>query len=208
MKISNKYFYLLGLLLLVFQVSIFAQIDSTKSKNITYITQDAKMSIADGGGVSMGENYTSKVPSTAALYSAVLPGLGQAYNGKYWKMPIVYLAMGASIYAVVWNQQNYDIFLEAYRIRKNGGIDDYYNILKDEKQLISWMDYYRNQRDMSILITLGLYAFNILDAYVDAHLSNFNINDNLSMRIQPAVIPSYVAGNYYSYGLSLKLDIK
>ena len=70
------------------------------------------------------------------------------------------------------------------------------------------MDFYRNQRDMAILITIGLYAFNILDAYVDAHLTNFNINDNLSMRVQPAVMPSYVAGSYYSYGVSLKFDIK
>jgi len=208
LKFSNKYIYLLGLFLVILQVNLFAQNDSTKVDR-SYITKDAKIGIADGGGVAMGTTTAdAKVPSKAALYSAVLPGLGQAYNGKYWKMPIVYIAMGTGIYAAVWNQQNYDIFLEAYKIRKSGGIDDYYNILKDEKQLISWMDYYRNQRDMSILITLGLYAFNILDAYVDAHLSNFNISNDLSLRVQPAVLPSYAFGSYYSYGLSLKLDLK
>ena len=207
MKLSNKYIYLLGLFLIILQVNLFAQNDSLKI-NRSYIVEDAQVSLTDGGAVSMGSNSTDKIPSTAALYSAVLPGLGQAYNGKYWKMPLVYATMGASIYAAVWNQKNYDIFLEAYRIRSSGGIDDYFNILKEEKQLISWMDYYRNQRDMSILITIGLYAFNILDAYVDAHLSNFNINEDLSMRIEPAVMPSYVVGNYYSYGLSLKFDVK
>jgi len=209
LKLSNKYIYLLGLFLVILQVNLFAQSDSTKVKtDISYITKDAKIGIADGGGVSMSSNFDEKVPSTAALYSAVFPGLGQAYNGKYWKMPIVYAAMGTSIYFVIWNQKNYDVFLEAYRIRLSGGIDDYYNILKEEKQLISWMDFYRNQRDMSILITIGLYAFNILDAYVDAHLSNFNISNDLSMRIEPAVMPSYVVGNYYSYGISLKFDVK
>ena len=207
MKLSNKYIYLLGLFLIVFQVNLFAQNDSLKV-NRSYITQDAQVGIADGGAVAMGSSSNEKIPSTAALYSAILPGLGQAYNGKYWKMPIVYVTMGVGIYAAVWNQKQYDIFLNAYRIRLSGGIDDYFDILKEEKQLISWMDYYRNNRDMSILITLGIYAFNILDAYVDAHLSNFNINEDLSMRIEPAVMPSYVAGSYYSYGVSLKFDIK
>ena len=188
-------------------MNLFAQNDSTKV-NRSYIVQDAQVSLANDGAVSMGTSSTTKIPSTAALYSAVLPGLGQAYNGKYWKMPLVYGAMGVGVYSIIWNQQNYDLFLEAYRIRLSGGIDDYYNILKEEKQLISWMDYYRNQRDMSILITIGLYAFNILDAYVDAHLTNFNISNDLSMRVEPAVMPSYVVGNYYSYGLSLKFDIK
>lgn len=166
------------------------------------------MSIAQGGGVSIGTQSPDKIPSKAALYSAVLPGLGQAYNGKYWKLPLVYGAIGVGIYSIVWNQQNYDVFLEAYRIRSSGGIDDYFNILKEEKQLISWMDYYRNQRDLSVLITIGLYAFNILDAYVDTHLTNFNISNDLSLRLQPAVLPSYAAGSYYSYGLSLQFDIK
>ncbi len=207
MKLSNKYIYLLGLFFIILQVNLFAQNDSTKVSR-SYITQDAQIGIADGGGVTMGSSLSVKVPSTAALYSAVLPGLGQAYNGKYWKIPLVYGAMGIGVYSVIWNQKNYDIFLEAYRIRLSGGIDDYFDTLKEEEQLISWMDHYRNQRDMSILITIGLYAFNILDAYVDAHLSAFNINDDLSMRVQPAVMPSYVVGNYYSYGLSLKFDIK
>ena len=193
--------------MVILQVNLFAQNDSLKV-NRSYITKDAQVGLGDSGAVAVGTNSNAKVPSTAALYSAVLPGLGQAYNGKYWKMPLVYGAIGIGVYAAVWNQQNYDVFLEAYQIRLSGGIDDYYNILKEEKQLISWMDFYRNQRDMSILITIGLYAFNILDAYVDAHLSNFNISEDLSIRIEPAVMPSYIAGNYYSYGLSLKLDIK
>jgi len=189
------------------QVNLFAQTDSTHTQ-YNYVSEDAQMGIANGGGVYTGTSSSDIIPSKAALYSAVLPGLGQAYNGKYWKMPLVYGAIGVGVYSVVWNNNNYHIFLEAYRIRKSGGIDDYFNVLKEEKQLISWMDYYRNQRDLSILITVGLYAFNILDAYVDAHLSNFNISNDLSMRVQPAVMPSYALGSYYSYGLALKFDIK
>ncbi len=202
-----KYIYLVGVFLFILQANILAQTDSTKT-NISYITQDAPIKIGKGGGVAISSDFKHKKPSTAALYSAVLPGLGQIYNEKYWKLPIVYGAMGTSIYFVIWNQQNYNVFLNAYRIRVGGGIDEYFNILKDESQLISWMDYYRNQRDMSILITLGLYAFNILDAYVDAHLINFNINDDLSLRVEPQIMPSNVIGSYYSYGLSLKFDFR
>ena len=207
MKPTNKYIYLLGLFLIILQVNLFAQIDSTKNQ-YNYVSKEGQIGIANGGSVSTGASSSEKIPSKAALYSAVLPGLGQAYNGKYWKMPIVYGAIGVGVYSIIWNNNNYHVFLEAYRIRKSGGIDDYFNILKDEKQLISWMDYYRNQRDMSILITIGLYAFNILDAYVDAHLSSFNISDNLSMRVQPAVMPSYAFTSEYSYGLAFKFDIK
>ena len=207
MKSKNKYSYLLALFLIIVQVNLFAQNDSTRIDR-AYITKDAQIGLANDGGVSLGASSSSKVPSIAALYSAALPGLGQYYNDKYWKIPLVYGAMGASVYMVFWNQANYDVFLEAYRIRLSGGIDDYFYTLKEEKQLISWMDHYRNQRDMSILITVGLYVFNILDAYVDAHLTDFNINNDLSLKVQPTIMPSYVAGNYYSYGFSLKLDIK
>ena len=94
-------------------------------------------------------------PSKAALYSAVLPGLGQVYNKKYWKLPLVYGAIGTGVYIVVWNQDYFSEFRDAYRIRLSGGKDDYFNRLPKENQLVSQMDFYRNQRDLAVLITIS-----------------------------------------------------
>ena len=190
------------------QVDLFAQVDSTRinGNEIEYITKDANIKIQTSN-VSIGSTIrTKKVPSTAALYSAALPGLGQLYNGRYWKAPIVWVSMGVGVYATIWNQKNYNVFLEAYRIRLSGGVDDYFVVLKDEEQLISWMDFYRNQRDLSVIITIGLYALNIIDAYVDAHLLNFEISDDLSMRVEPSVFPDAVTHNN-TYGLRLSLNL-
>lgn len=188
---------------MAFGVSAYSQVDSTRTRvdigdGIVEIEQDSQ--------VVMSSDIQFKSPSAAALYSAIFPGLGQIYNGKYWKLPIVYGAIGAGVYSITWNQKNYNVFLEAYRIRKNGGIDDYINILKTEDQLISWMDYYRNNRDLSILLTTLAYTFTILDAYVDAHLINFTINDDLSMRIEPSTFPEFHSQNLYAYGVKLRFD--
>jgi len=206
LKLIIKYIFL-TVLLFVFQKKTLAQHDSTKV-NINYITKDAPIQVLGADGIAYQEDLINKEPSTAALYSAVLPGLGQIYNEKYWKLPLVYGAIGGGVYAIMWNQKNYNIFLEAYRIRLSGGKDDYIMVLPEEKQLISWMDYYRNQRDLSIFITIGLYAFNILDAYVDAHLINFNISDDLALKIEPDAMPSPVLGSYYAYGVKLKFNFK
>lgn len=207
MRFSTKYFVLIGVFFLLLRVNLLAQNDSTRTKgNINYLTKGAPIQIVDVGAVSMQKYVETKVPSTAALYSAILPGLGQVYNKKYWKVPLVMAAIGGGIYAVTWNQKNYDIYLDAYRIRLSGGIDDYFDILKDEDQLIAWMDFYRNQRDLSIFITIGIYAFNILDAYVDAHLINFNIDENLSLKVEPTILQNSL-NSYYAYGLRLSVEL-
>jgi hypothetical protein len=197
-----------SLLILVFSIlslNSIAQIDSTRT---TLEFREGEAFVAEEDGqIQLGHDLLIKIPRKAAMYSAVLPGLGQLYNGKYWKLPIVYGAIGAGIYSVTWNQKNYEVFLEAYRIRKNGGIDDYYNILKEEDQLISWMDYYRNNRDLSIILTALAYTLNILDAYVDAHLINFSMSDDLSMKIQPSAFPNLNGNSMYAYGFTMSIDL-
>ena len=206
MKNISTYILILFLLTFIGRNSSFAQEVDTTSTEIIY--NDAAMGLGSDGGVTIVKEDKEHIPSKAAMYSAILPGLGQIYNKRYWKLPIVYAAIGGGVYGVVWNQKNYKVFLEAYRIRLSGGQDEYFNTLKTEEQLISWMDFYRNQRDLSIIITVGLYAFNILDAYVDAHLINFNINDNLALKVEPTAFPNAIAGSYYSYGLRLSMDLK
>ncbi|WP_372973331.1 DUF5683 domain-containing protein [Muriicola sp.] len=135
-------------------------------------------------------------PSKAAFYSAILPGLGQIYNRRYWKVPIVYAAIGTGVYAYVYNDDLYDRFRSAFKRRRAGFTDDeFYDVngsgivpgspdLSDEA-LQDAQERYQRDRDLALLITIGLYAFNIIDANVDAHLKQFNVNEDLSLDIKP-----------------------
>jgi Family of unknown function (DUF5683) len=120
-------------------------------------------------------------PAKAAFYSAILPGLGQAYNKKYWKIPIVYGAIGVSLYYYIDSNQKYHQYRDAYKRRLEGFTDDEFSYL-DEDRLISAQKFYQRNRDLSALFVVGFYVLNIIDANVDAALIQFNVNENLSMR--------------------------
>lgn len=122
-------------------------------------------------------------PSKAAFYSAILPGLGQAYNKKYWKIPIVYAAMGTGIYFYITNNKNYNRYRRAYKRRLAGFNDDeFQGIVLDNNALIDGQEFYQRNRDLSLLLTVVAYVLNIVDANVDAHLLQFNVSDDLSLR--------------------------
>ena len=122
-------------------------------------------------------------PSKAAFYSAVLPGLGQIYMGKTWKVPFVYAAIGASVYGYVHNQREMDRYRTAYKRRNNGYRDDeFIKLIPNKSKLLEGMKFHKNYRDMSFLFILGTYMLNILDANVSAHLMQFNVKDNLSIK--------------------------
>ncbi len=152
-------------------------------------------------------------PSKAAFYSAVLPGLGQIYNKRYWKVPIVYLAMGTSIYAYVYNDDLYDRFRSAFKRRRAGFTDDeFYDVngsginpgnpdLSDQA-IQDAQERYQRDRDLALVITIGLYALNIIDANVDSHLKQFNVDEDLSARIHPFLEYNPVTADP-NYGLAL-----
>lgn len=119
-------------------------------------------------------------PAKAAFYSAILPGLGQVYNKKYWKVPLVYAAIGTTIYFYNSNNTKYHAFRDAYKSRLAGKPDPNYAYL-DDARLISAQRFYQRNRDLSLLLTAGFYVLNIIDANVDAHLLQFNVNDNLTL---------------------------
>ncbi|MFD1294617.1 DUF5683 domain-containing protein [Lutibacter holmesii] len=125
-------------------------------------------------------------PAKAAFYSAVLPGMGQAYNKKYWKIPIVYGALGTGVYFYVWNNDNYVKYQEAYKLRINGKPDDFDglngNPYLSEDTLISAQERFKSDRDLSLLITIGMYVLQIVEASVNAHLLQHNVDNNLSFR--------------------------
>jgi hypothetical protein len=132
-------------------------------------------------------------PAKAAFYSAVLPGLGQAYNKKYWKIPIIYTALGTGIYFYMDNNKEYNRSRNAFKRRSAGFFDDEFwgedangnplsspNISNDA--LIRAQKTLRRNKEVSLLITLGIYVLNIIDANVDAHLLQYNIDDNLALK--------------------------
>ncbi|WP_420572547.1 DUF5683 domain-containing protein [Kordia sp.] len=122
-------------------------------------------------------------PSKAAFYSAILPGLGQAYNKKYWKIPIVYAALGTGIYFYIDNNNKYNRYRRAYKSRLAGFTDDeFQGIVTDNNALIDAQEFYQRNRDLSLLLTVVAYVLNIVDANVDAHLLQFNVSDDLSLR--------------------------
>ncbi|WP_241657567.1 DUF5683 domain-containing protein [Flavobacterium cerinum] len=121
-------------------------------------------------------------PSKAAYYSAILPGLGQIYNKKYWKVPIVYAGMGASIYYYTWNNKKYHEYRDAYKDKLAGRTPPGELANLDEDRLIRAQKFHQKNRDLSMLITIGLYILNIVEANVNAHLMQFNVNENLSLR--------------------------
>lgn len=127
--------------------------------------------------------YEPLAPARAAFYSALLPGLGQAYSKKYWKIPIIYAALGTSIYAYKWNNDIYNRFRDVYKARLSG-VDP--NTLEfpslTNEGLIERQRTYRRDQELSILITVGLYVLNIVDANVSAHLQQYNISKDLSFR--------------------------
>ncbi len=134
--------------------------------------------------------YTKRKANKAALYSAILPGAGQVYNKKYWKPPILYAGFIALGYSIDFNNRNYQTFKRAYRLRIDGDsttIDDYVNIYPDANALLVRKDYYRRTRDLMWIITSAVYILNIIDAYVDAQLSDFDISDDLSLNAQPGI---------------------
>lgn len=153
-------------------------------------------------------------PKKATLYSAILPGLGQAYNKKYWKIPIVYAGIGTIFYIANMNGDNYKDYRNAYDYKTGTKTNVSEDIIKiadrySPENLISLRDYYRRNMELSWIIMALWYGINIIDASVDAHFFEYDIGDDLSLQVEPMI-----QGNYgemaYGYGkcatgVSLKL---
>lgn len=140
------------------------------------------------------ENEDPLRPANAAFYSAVLPGLGQVYNKRYWKVPIVYGAIGLSVYSYDSNQKNYLRYRDAYKRRIAGYNDDeFQGLIASTDRLVDGQDFYKRNRDRSMLFILGFYFLNILDANIDAHLKQYNVNSDLSFKPYIDVAPTDAA---------------
>lgn len=164
-------------------------------------------------------------PHKATMYSVMLPGLGQIYNKKYWKVPILYAGIGVTIYAIKRNTDNFNKYKDGfqdfsqfykwkyqspdqtpqleeptskryedlYNADFNNTTPNFDNWFKT--QLQNKKDSFKHDRDLSYIILAGVYVLNIIDAAVDAHFTNFNVNDDLTIRVEPAVDYSAFSGN-------------
>ncbi len=137
-------------------------------------------------------------PKLAMLFSAVCPGLGQIYNKKYWKLPIIYVGLGAAAYFTVSNLNYYNNYNDALKQRDNyvnhiGQPDQYYNIYSSS-ELSDIVSYYRKNVDLSIIIGVGIYLLQIVDANVDAQLHGFNVSDDISLKFTPQLAPNPMTG--------------
>ncbi len=128
-------------------------------------------------------NHNPLRPSKAAFYSAILPGLGQVYNKDYWKVPLVYAAIGTTTYLYIHNNNQYHRVRDAYKRRLAGFNDDEFqgDQFLDNQRLIDAQRQFQRNRDLSLLITVGFYILNIVEANVAAHLKQFNVGENLSL---------------------------
>lgn len=185
-----------GLFFCVFSLSLFSQ-----------KTQDDLIIKTKDSLVIPTEEIDILAPSKAAFYSAVLPGLGQIYNKKYWKVPLVYAAIGTGVYFYIDNTDLFNRYKEAYKLRLAGRQDEFTSdsgvqLLSDDA-LERAQNLYKKNRDLSLFVTIGLYILNIVEANVDAHLPDKALNTNISF--SPKVFTSPVTSQAM-YGATITFN--
>ncbi|EGV44270.1 hypothetical protein BZARG_687 [Bizionia argentinensis JUB59] len=197
----NKYAIAL-VVILTFCGNIWAQEDeNSEDKKNAQTEKPEKLKVQANNIVT--DPIDPLAPARAAFYSAILPGLGQAYNKKYWKIPIVYAGIGAGLYFYLDNNKEYKRYRSAYKSRLAGFTnDEFYGTISDDGLREAQKTLSRN-RELSLLVTIGIYALNIIDANVDAHLLQYNVDDNLSL------VPHYKINDFDKTGdLGLTINYK
>lgn len=134
---------------------------------------------------SSQEILEEKSAKKAAIYSAIIPGAGQVYTRKYWKVPIVYGSLLTSVYFIHENQKEYNLYKTTSLNRINGDASD--NLEYTDSELITLKDYYRRNRDVSYFSFISIYILNIIDASVNAHLFKYDVSDDISINLHPII---------------------
>ena len=211
----RRFLFLLGLLtLLAFQ--------KTEAQNVvfdtvgnTIITADTVAKTTETAKPEKSKKLTR--PTKAAIMSACLPGLGQIYNRKWWKVPIVYAGLGGLGYFSYNNYSEYRSYLHAYEYKTGDlpegvTLTDYEAQLANkyaEGQLQTYKESYRRNFELFTILTTVWYALNIVDAVVDGHLYNYDISDDLSINVDPYLRPMETFApmpQYAQVGLSFKFN--
>ena len=143
-----------------------------------------------------------KIPKRAGLYSAILPGAGQVYTKKYWKVPIIYAGLITSAYYIKENHSLYNLYKQTYINRWEGNRTDEFTNRYTDANLLTLTEHYRRNTEVSALLFTLTYVLNIVDASVSAHLFDYDISEDISLHIQPI----YMAKENAS-GLSLSIKL-
>ena len=210
----RRFLFILGILMIV-------AFQKTEAQNVVFDTVGNAILTAD---TVVKETKTTKPikaqkphsPKKATIMSACLPGLGQVYTGKWWKVPIVYAGLGGLGYLVYNNYSEYNAYLHAYEF-KTGDLPEGETLNQHEtdlanrysdSQLQTYKESYRRDFEFYTILTIAWYGLNIVDACVDGHLYNYDISDDLSFSVdpyrpieQPVMMPKYA-----QVGLSFKLN--
>lgn len=169
---------------------------------------------SDSSSLNLPKSY---IPTTqphnpkVAAYLSLIPGAGQVYNKKYWKLPIIYAAMGTATYFIYTYYQTSQFYRDEYVYRLNNEVTfhnpDLENIPTDN--ILALRNIYRNRMEVAVAAFAIVYALNIIDATVDAHLYYFDVSDDLSMTIKPTLQLNPSRGSYaLAPGIGLKLKLK
>ena len=192
------------------------------SKKILIQADTVRRDSLASGKMPMTPKLFQPNSTKATLYAAICPGLGQIYNRKYWKLPLVYGSFVGCAYAINWNGSQYNGYRKAYidfiddKSTSNSWEDYRYGVYRrtdfkdwtaDMKTnfanaLKSARDFHRRNRDLSYIVTIGVYAAWIIDAYVDAQLFDFDVNPDLSMHVEPTLFDR-TPNNARSIGMQL-----
>lgn len=189
---SKAPLYLAGLLLFCFSLSGVTYAQQLETEVIE-VTKESK--------IETEYSLLPKNPKKATLLSAILPGAGQIYNGKSWKVPIIYGGFITDIYFINFNDRRYQIFKKALANFDNELPNDFPSLNRDG--LVRNVNFWRKSRDSTYLLLIAIYALNLIDANVDAHLSGFDVSDDIALKFEPHF--ESFSSNNKTIGLSVKL---
>lgn len=195
--------------LLLFGISLFLSGQIIAQEEDAVLIDDTEETIeALSENATLFEQKSELDPQLASIYSAVLPGLGQAYNGDLWKVPMIYAGGLAFIEIVKKNNQLYRAFRNA--LFNEIDLDENTSSPFDSRFSVDALrrntDKFRRDRDFFIILGLLWYGLNIVDAHISAHLDEFDVNDELSLKISPTLIS--VPTSPLGFGLSLTFNLK
>lgn len=179
----------MGLIIEIPKDAEFPSIDSIPGNDSlivpSLLPEDSLKTERNWKGVNHYFKHDYPNPRKAFYFSLIVPGGGQIYNKRYWKLPFVYAIIGGAGYSVVFNNREYRKFRTAYENRVNGIPDDYIGIINSLDKLKAISDSYRSSMELSYVFLIGGYLFTAAEALVDAHLKTFDISEDLSFQLRP-----------------------
>ncbi|CAN5178890.1 hypothetical protein BH09BAC2_BH09BAC2_12180 [soil metagenome] len=207
MQLSKFFFGVFFFLILsLFNSKAFTQIQDTVVVQASAPPDSSKLSRKN----PLAQDTTAKKfnPKIATLRSALIPGWGQAYNKKYWKIPIIYAALGTTAGIFIYNNKYYKKLRQAYiyrtdTIKENDALVDPEFINLSTESIRSYRNEFRQNIDYSVLFFILFWGLNVVDATVDAHLKSFDVSDDLSLKIKP-----FLLKNNNTAGITLALSFK